>query len=227
LNNPDDEETISNNFINYMINDMNDKNILWIGTADGLSKLDINTGKFKRYLKNGKPQSIGHNTIKTLADDGNGKLWIGTYGGGLYKLDKQSEEFEGFRVTKNSIQPGPEDFILSMTEDKVGKLVIGTDKAGLWIFDRSRQELSPLLVGEKANLTQKSSINCLMKDDSGRIWIRTNDKGVFIYEQNNGTLSHIESDGSDSEGLASNWIKSFYTDRSGSIWVGYKDTKDG
>jgi len=73
-----------------------DKNSqVWVGTSDGLFKL-IETARIEfeavqlgEPLKTGKAES-GPNalTVKTILEDRNGTLWVGTTGSGLFRLSK-------------------------------------------------------------------------------------------------------------------------------------------
>ncbi len=79
-------------------------NRLWIGTGEpfgvsvskgkgGLVRLDLNTGKTKRFLHDpANPNSLLDNRVSALHDDDTGKLWIGTCQSGLHYFDPRKEE---------------------------------------------------------------------------------------------------------------------------------------
>jgi hypothetical protein len=56
---------------------------MWFATNDGLNRYDGKSFKIYRNLK-GRDNSI-HNKIVCLHEDNNGTLWVGTFGGGLFK----------------------------------------------------------------------------------------------------------------------------------------------
>jgi ligand-binding sensor domain-containing protein len=62
-----------------------DGNILWAGTSGGLVKYNKTTGisTFYNRANSGLPDNI----VISIAIDGNGMMWIGTFGGGLAKFD--------------------------------------------------------------------------------------------------------------------------------------------
>ncbi|WP_420149514.1 hybrid sensor histidine kinase/response regulator transcription factor [Spirosoma sp.] len=74
----------------------------WIGTQQGLIKADhLSTKPTYTYFKNSTTnrQSLSNNFVLTLANDPDepGRyLWVGTKGGGLDRLDKQSGQFDHF-----------------------------------------------------------------------------------------------------------------------------------
>ncbi|MBA4408585.1 MAG: two-component regulator propeller domain-containing protein [Bacteroidota bacterium] len=123
-----------NQFITYMP-DPNDANSLshpritdilvendscvWIGTADGLNRLDPNTGSFTRYYeKNGLPD----NYIKGLVLDQSGDLWV-TTNHGACRFDKKNATFKNF--TKADGLQGNEFFERSILKTKSGSLLMG------------------------------------------------------------------------------------------------------
>lgn len=57
---------------------------LWIATSDGISRRDARTQEWKQ-LYGGRQQSF-----LSLASDGKGRGYAGTYGDGLYVLDEAS-----------------------------------------------------------------------------------------------------------------------------------------
>jgi hypothetical protein len=60
-----------------------DKNAdLWIGTENGISKLE--NGTFTNLLL---PKTITNNSCWNITQDTNGAMWFASYGGGVYKFD--------------------------------------------------------------------------------------------------------------------------------------------
>ena len=73
---------------------------LWIGSkGEGLFVLDGLTNKpdvyrIKQYRANSlDPYSLSHNTIHSLHQDNDGRIWIGTFGGGLNLFDRERDRF--------------------------------------------------------------------------------------------------------------------------------------
>lgn len=84
------EDGLSQGMIFDIIQDK--EGFIWIATKDGLNRYD---GKRFKYFNNDPfdPYSISGNTIQTLAEDADGRLWIGTENNGLNVFDKTSELF--------------------------------------------------------------------------------------------------------------------------------------
>ena len=84
-------ESISSNTITTICEDA--KGNFWIGTEDGLNKLDRKTSSFNIYTtKNGLPNDY----INGLIDDEEGNLWIAT-NRGISKFNDALPEGKQFR----------------------------------------------------------------------------------------------------------------------------------
>jgi len=112
---------------------------IWIATNNGLLIFDPDKGNsynytFTRYVKMpGDITGLGNNAVQVIHKDRSGQMWVGTFGGGLYK---QLPDVNGrlqfkFYTTANGL---PNDIILSMIDDDKGNLWIATEN-GLSRYD--------------------------------------------------------------------------------------------
>ncbi len=219
--------TISNNSIHDICED-NDNN-LWVGTSDGLCK--INIGKqskkynelsklgFKRYLHSSKDSgSISANYIRALYVDNQGKLWIGTWGGGLNYYIKNSGKFNHsnykIRYRKNKSARTNKylngNFVASILEDSQNNLWVATYDSGLTVSYNKTNLFTPCIQG---------AIMKLYKDRSGNIWIGTFTDGVKMYDPRKNSFVHFyNSDTKSSNNI--NLITSILEDNTGKLWIG-------
>lgn len=98
------------------------KGNLWGGNYSSLIKIDPETKKHRFYQTG--------NTVRSIHEDRNGNLWVGTEGGGLLLFDTLTGKFT--RFTDADGLPG--NIILRMLEDDKGYLWISTFN-GLARFD--------------------------------------------------------------------------------------------
>lgn len=91
-NHEDDNESISNNSIRYITEDLNG-NIL-VGTSHGLNILNSNTDMFKHYTEN---DGLINNTVYGVLVDKNNDIWMST-NGGISKFSLKEEIFNNFTV---------------------------------------------------------------------------------------------------------------------------------
>ncbi len=136
-NNP---EGIPSNIIRNIYED-SDHNI-WFGTGDGLSKLIPSetlkeSPKFVTY-KNDTKNSINHNYILALHESNNGDFWIGTFGGGLNKIEfsenKSAATFKAYTETDGLAN----NVVKAILEDDDKNLWISTNK-GLSKFNPAKE----------------------------------------------------------------------------------------
>ncbi|MDP4200708.1 MAG: two-component regulator propeller domain-containing protein [Bacteroidota bacterium] len=100
-------------------------NDLWIGTAEGLFRLDRTTRRFTSFTYDPADEySLNSNSCSTLFEDSRGRLWIGSWGGGLDLFDRESGRFRHF-TEKDGLSS---NIIYSMLEDKAGTLWIATGR---------------------------------------------------------------------------------------------------
>lgn len=102
-------------------------NSMWVATSNwGVIHIigdvrDPSTLKYENYsFRNRK---LITNTAFCLHIDRFSRLWVGTEGGGLYRFNRNSREFE----EKNREYGIPGDVVMSMEEDKSGGLWLGTN----------------------------------------------------------------------------------------------------
>lgn len=134
--NPDNTNSLSGNSIQSLafIEDAN--NQYWIGTWQGLNLYDRKTNSFTRFQhENDNPKSITSDHIISLYDDGKGSLWIGTFSGGLNRLDKKTMEFEVFSESDGL----PNNVVFGILPGIGNSLWLSTNN-GLSLFDISTKQ---------------------------------------------------------------------------------------
>jgi len=63
---------------------------LWVGTKNGLNRLDLATHLIERILPDSKdPSSLGSGYVTSLLTDASGRLWVATFGSGVSVLDSR------------------------------------------------------------------------------------------------------------------------------------------
>ena len=102
---------------------------IWIGTdGGGLCKVieeENRVFKFKSYTRDSdNPKSLSNNTVLSIHEDKSGKLWIGTFGGGLNVFNPKTEKFFAY-TEKNGLS---NNVIYGVAEDKKGNLWMSTNK---------------------------------------------------------------------------------------------------
>ena len=92
------------------------KDTLWIGTLDGLLKLDMKTGTGKSYFhQSSDKNSLINNRVRDILVTKSGEVWFATHGG-ISKLPSQETDTGFSHYTRN--QGLPSDTIYALLEDQ-------------------------------------------------------------------------------------------------------------
>lgn len=95
----------------------------WVGTSNGLSRLDNNAVKFKNYSREeGNKNSLRSGSVLDVFEDNKKRLWFAT-DNGLHLYRDRSDDFEVFSAENGFINSG----IRALTGDRQGNLWLGTN----------------------------------------------------------------------------------------------------
>ncbi|MDQ3021021.1 MAG: SMP-30/gluconolactonase/LRE family protein [Bacteroidota bacterium] len=102
---------------------LKDENILWIGTQnEGLYKYNLHENELHNFRHGlNESKTISDNFVTCLHIDKNRNLWIGTYSGGLNKLENEDQSFLNFNISH-----GIKDNIKGILEDDANMLWLST-----------------------------------------------------------------------------------------------------
>jgi len=223
-------------FINALIKDRSGR--IWIGTnGGGLDVLDPRTGKCSNYYYSGVggkspdvgAKSPGDNDIKTVYEDREGRVWIGTVMAGLYLYDSAGNRFLRYRHASSG---RPEAAIFSIYEDRRGRLWIGTVGSGLACLDPGGYKAPGAVVSEPVGQPinyhhdprdpyslPNDAVQTIAEDDKGHLWIGTENGGLAVEEGEPGHFRTYVFDGVDNTSLSNNSIDYIYRDTQGNMWI--------
>ena len=148
------------------------KNILWIGTSNGLYKatledrLDI-IDAFNDSKKQPLPV-----IVNTILEDHSGMVWVGTQDNGLYKYDQKKDTFEHFAHSKKNKQAISSTYINAIYEDDFNILWIGTAQGGINKLDLAQK---PFITYSHdpydGNSISDNLLTSILEDNKGRLWL--------------------------------------------------------
>ena len=116
--------------------------ILWAGTTEGgINRVHFKENGLPRELSftsfqrdPDEPTSLGNNDVRAITEDRMGRMWLGTYGGGLNRFHRDSGQFTRFTVQQGL----PNDFVYGVLEAQNGDLWLSTNR-GLSRFRPSNE----------------------------------------------------------------------------------------
>ncbi|HET7839103.1 MAG TPA: two-component regulator propeller domain-containing protein, partial [Rectinemataceae bacterium] len=188
---------------------------LWVGTLNGLNRLDEATGSFTRFFNDPKdPHSIPNNTIRALFKDSRGGFWVGTTGGGLASFDYERNRFDNHTAAGAKAGSGvpPSLSIQSITEDGKGALWLGAWGTGIVRFD-------PRDGSSTTYPLPDNRIYAVNTQEAGMVRVGTWGGGLHVLDVATGAVSSYRN--SKAAGtLPSDVVYALMQDASGELWVG-------
>lgn len=157
---------------------------LWVGAEQGLNLYNRNKDHFKRIPNESFGVSDDINlSIRGILDDGQGNLFIGTFGRGLFKMDLKT--FKAVQVQTKGLDPELALTVHDIQMDEEGRIYAATNHGILrYNSDQKVLESAVFANGEKLNHETQT----LVIDNKDNIWTGTTSEGLF-------KISHVDRSG--------------------------------
>ncbi len=196
------------------------KGFMWFGTQDGLNRYD--GYQFKIYKNNpANPGSIGNNFIKSLIEDRNGNIWVGTWGGGMDRYDREKDRFVHYKHSDKNSNSLSDDFVAGITEDAEGDLWIGTYYGGLNRLNPQTNRFTCYTYNKNNPRSLSDNyVNTIFEDSRHRIWVGTFNEGLNLFEPKTADFTRFEHNDHNKNSLSFNRIMSIVEDRRHRLWIG-------
>ena len=226
LSHPDDPTRLFQDSVKVMLEDH--LGMFWVGTNNGLARLDRATETFTYYKHNpDDPTSLSHDVVRVIYEDSDGTLWIGTGGpaispdgvGGLNRLNRDTGTFIRYLHDPDNPASLRNNKVQTILEDSRGTFWVGTEGDGLHIMDRETGTfIQPFSVPIPDPCPSWfCGVNDIFEDQSGAIWVAVFNGGLFRYDPVSGQIKIIDID--QPEGQPEYQIWTVDQSRDGSIWV--------
>ncbi|MFH0757898.1 MAG: two-component regulator propeller domain-containing protein, partial [Bacteroidota bacterium] len=159
--------------------------ILWVGTDKGLLKFSENGQLIESYINvPSDPTTINVGGVTALWEDRKGRFWVGTWGGGVHQLNRQTGKFERLPFTEgvnNSPLSQGDVNPKSISEDSKGNLWIGTIRGYLDKYNPESKTFKHFRI--KLN---ELDINAIIKDvkvdHNDNVWLGTEGAGLIKFD---------------------------------------------
>ncbi|MFP9100208.1 two-component regulator propeller domain-containing protein [Flavobacterium sp. RHBU_24] len=151
-------------------------NNLWVGTDEGLCLYNRDLDNFIKItiddsITNGLHDPV---TIKTIVQDNNGNLILGTYGFGLFKLNVKTQKAIAIR---SKLWQKPNFLIKCSAKSRQGIVYLGTSY-GLFALD-SNGAITQVYADKFKRTPISDDIESMVIDKFGYIWLGTFSNGLI------------------------------------------------
>ena len=183
------------------------RGILWVGTSNGLYEIDPVAKKLLNHFQHNPEvsSSLSASNIRTLHESDDGAIWVGTYGGGLNRLDIDTREFRHYL---------PGRLITHLRRKAKGQLWIASFTGGLFMLDYEGDSLRQYTTHDGL---PSNEIAAIQEDDEGFIWL-SSANGISRIDPAQETFKNFDAHDGQQEGRY-NWASAFKSKR-GEIFFG-------
>lgn len=192
---------------------LQDKNgLYWFGTEGGLTALRIDSaGRATPVITANLPTTL----IRTLLDDADGNLWVGTRDAGLlYYTPPKTANSEGSVVQYDRSKGLPDNFVYALYRDNSGMLWVATYGGGVARMNTGRnKEASRFTVYNRSNGLADNMATSLAEGRDGTMLFGTNG-GLSLLKP--GRFQVLTK----ADGLPGNHVLSVFQDGNGHFWFG-------
>ena len=222
----DVEDGLNHNVVYSMLRDR--RGFVWIGTEDGLGRFD---GQSIEVIYTDAGRGGSKRDTSALLEDVAGALWIGSWGGGLKRLDPETGRFEVHRHDPGDPTSLSDDRVQTLYLDSGGRLWIGTYK-GLdrLVTEVSGGETRARFVHYPRSPGRPPRVWDLTGTPEGELWIGTDDGLELLDPQaiavadapapGEGRIRSFSHDPADPASLAHPQIRALLLDDERRLWIG-------
>jgi len=190
---------------------IDDEGAVWFGTYAGLSRFNPASKPFQTWTHDERdPATISSDAVSSIVAADDDVLWIGTFGGGLNRLDRKRGHVESFRAA-SSHDALPHDRIWALLLDPQGILWIGTEE-GLASFDTARRRFARHALPFPTDEREGKRTSALARDRNGVLWIAATG-GLYSYDPRTGASRRLDLPHAEN-------VAAIFADADGVVWTG-------
>jgi signal transduction histidine kinase/ligand-binding sensor domain-containing protein/DNA-binding response OmpR family regulator len=203
----------------HIINDIYQDHMgtLWLATSSGMYRRGPDAAVKNNFVRF---EQVPNGTMLKIFEDSHRNLWIGSWGGGAYRVDLETGTAANFHHDPGNPNSLSSSKVLSIEEDAKGYLLFGTAD-GLNRFDPESGKMVHFRHDENNPQSLSSdNIKCLFKDNNNILWIGTGYGGLNKYNPAFEVFEHFTRSDTEKNSLSSNQVLAFAEDEEENIWIG-------
>ncbi len=203
---------LPSNIINSIYFDK--KENLWIGTKEGLCRLNIKENKLYNFNQN----ELKKNIIKVISDNEN-NLWLATDSIGIVKFNESKNQISVFNEKKKDEFYFKGINVFTLLADSKRNIWAASGK-GLSIKKNGEKGFKRFEIFDKNEKLSKIQINNIFEDENNIYWLGTEGSGIIKLNLANNHIEVFENNPYVENSLSDNQVLTAIKDRSGIIWFG-------
>jgi two-component system sensor histidine kinase ChiS len=191
---------------------------LWLGLeTGGVCRFhpDKNTLTYFRHNPS-DPHSISGNDVRELYVDRRNRLWLGTYGNGLNRYDRERDHFIRYAYDDDEKAGN----IWEVLEDRQGRIWIGDGQA-VSLLDETNGRFTSFRYEEgKADGPGNHAVKALFEDRAGDVWVGYFPSGVDMVDARASVFHNYRHDPKDTNTMTDGGVNAAFEDQRGNLWIG-------
>ena len=192
-----------------------DENKLWLGTNDhGILLWNRFTGKAEPFWRDAERQLP--NPVVSMLKSKDGKLWVGTFNGGLYCMNgsqvRSYKEGAGNALASNNVW--------ALVEDDKGRIWIASLGGGLQCLEPSSGTFETYASNNSALL--ENNVTSLCWGDDNTLFFGTANQGVGMMDMRTREIKKVQGQ-SGSMKMSNDAVNHVYKDSRGLIWIATRE----
>ena len=220
FNIPGNNNSLNSNQIYSVCIDNN--GLLWLGTNNGLTRLDIKTNTYNHFLirtKNPAAKEVPtSNAINSIYESKDRTLWVGTLGG-LVKYNRNNGSYRYFPHKYDLYRYGWGN-VIAIDEDSDGNLWLATP-GELMMFNTQKETYTSFMHDPFDNKTISfNSISSVYVDNTDMIWIGSTGMGIDYYDPRSNRFNVLKIIPQKPTRTSSFSVRSILEDNAGDVWIG-------
>ncbi|SDJ86464.1 ligand-binding sensor domain-containing protein [Catalinimonas alkaloidigena] len=220
---PTDPTSLRDNKLNQLY--LDPSGLLWVATeSGGVSRFETQSTIFTVFPT--QQQGFQAGSVVSCYEDERDQLWIGTFGDGLYRYQRKTQQFQSFRYDPNQTRSLNEDYVTALAEDRNGNLWVGTADEGLAQLQADGTFQRVYHQPDDSTSLASNAIETLYRDRRGQLWVGTYGGGLSRLrgqERGRYRFQNYQHHPDDAGSLPGNTVKVLYEDRMGRLWVGTRE----
>ena len=186
---------------------------VWIGTRNGVQILNLFTGEISQTANEGLNSiSFAHDILR----DGKGRLWVGSYGRGLFVYDKELNALDHFHQQEENPHSLSINLVMDLMEDRSGCIWAGTWTGGA-------NKYCPGAVKFECCHQQYDIENVFaIEGDERYLLLGTLGDGAYLIDKKTRVVEKIRNDSKTSNDIVDELVIAIEKSNDDEYWFGYQ-----